>query len=414
MTIFQAVAILLVLAGLASYLNYRFLGLPSTIGLMVIALVLSLTTVLLGKLGMPGVRLAADLVGSIDFSETLLHGMLAFLLFAGALHVNFNDLRSQLLPVAVLSTVGVALATALIGVAFWATAGALGVEIPFIYGLLFGALISPTDPVAVLGVLKNAGAVKSLETKIAGESLFNDGIGVVVFLTLLGIATGAGDPAPGSVAVFLLKEALGGALLGGVGGYAVYRMLRTVDNYPVEILLTLALAAGTYSLGEYLHVSAPIAVVVAGLVTGNHGRAFGMSEKTRNHLDAFWELTDEFMNAVLFILIGIELLVIKTTPQNLLIGIAAVLIVLAARFVSVAVPVSLMRYWRAFSHGAIPILTWAGLRGGISIGLALSLPLSPQRDLLIGATYMVVVFSVLVQGMTLNRVVGHYGKKTAG
>ncbi len=408
MTIFQAAAILLVLAGLASYLNYRYLRLPSTIGLMVIALLLSLGTVVLGKLGVPGTRLAAELVGSIDFSETLLHGMLAFLLFAGALHVNLQDLRSQWLPVAVLSTVGVALATGLIGVGFWAAARAIGLEIPLIYGLLFGALISPTDPVAVLGVLKRAGATKSLETKIAGESLFNDGIGVVVFLTLLGIATGASEADPASVGAFLLREAVGGALLGGVAGYAVYRMLRKVDNYPVEILLTLGLAAGTYSFAEYVHVSAPIAVVVAGMLTGNHGREFGMSEKTREHLDSFWELIDEFLNAVLFILIGVELLVIRTTPQNIAMGAIAVVLVLAARFLSVAIPMGLMKFKRTFSRGAIPILTWAGLRGGISIGLALSLPPSPQRDLLIGATYMVVIFSVLVQGLTLNRVIDHY------
>jgi CPA1 family monovalent cation:H+ antiporter len=408
MTVFQAAAILLVLAGLASYLNYRFLRLPSTIGLMVIALLLSISTVLLGKLGIPGVQVATELVRSIDFSETLLHGMLAFLLFAGALHVNLQDLRSQWVPVTVLSTIGVGLATGLIGVAFWFAAGALGVDIPLIYGLLFGALISPTDPVAVLGVLKRAGAPKSLETKIAGESLFNDGIGVVVFLTLLGIATGVGDADPVSVATFLLREAAGGALLGAVAGYVVYRLLRSVDNYPVEILLTLGLAAGTYSLAEYIHISAPIAVVVAGLVTGNHGREFGMSDKTREHLDSFWELTDEFLNAVLFILIGIELLVISITPRSLAIGAVAVLLVLVARFLSVAGPVAVMRRFVRFSPGAVPILTWAGLRGGISIGLALSLPLSPQRDLIIGATYMVVIFSVLVQGLTLNRVIDHY------
>lgn len=408
MTVFQAASILLALAGLASYLNYRFLGLPSTIGLMVIALVLSLIGVVFGKFGVPGHQVATNLVASIDFSETLLHGMLAFLLFAGALHVNFNDLRAQWIPVAVLSTVGVALATALIGISFWAAARAIGLEIPLIYGLLFGALISPTDPVAVLGVLKRAGAVKSLETKIAGESLFNDGIGVVVFLTLLGIATGAGDAAPDRVAAHLLQEAVGGALLGGVAGYAVYRMLRTVDNYPVEILLTLGLAAGIYSYAEYVHISAPIAVVVAGLVIGNHGREFGMSEKTRGHLDAFWELTDEFLNAVLFILIGIELLVINTTAQVVTMGAFAVVIVLIARWISVGIPVSLLRLWHKFSPGVVPILTWAGLRGGISIGLALSLPLSPQRDLIIGATYMVVIFSVLVQGMTLDRVIAHY------
>lgn len=408
MTFFQVASILLVLAGMASFLNYRYIGLPSTMGLMVIALLMSLLMVLLGKLGLPGIGLAAELVGSIDFSETLLHGMLAFLLFAGALHVNLNDLRTQWLPVTILSTAGVAIATGLIGVSFWFAAGLIGIDIPLIYGLLFGALISPTDPVAVLGVLKSAGASKTLETKIAGESLFNDGIGVVVFLTLLGIATGSGDADPGTVAMFLAKEAFGGALLGGLAGYVVYRMLCKVDNYPVEILLTLGLAAGTYSLAEYLHVSAPIAVVVAGLVTGNHSRTFGMSEKTQAHLDDFWELTDEFLNAVLFILIGIELLVIKTSPQNLTMGVIAIVIVLAARFISVAGPVTLMRPWRSFSAGVIPILTWAGLRGGISIGLALSLPLSPQRDLIIGVTYMVVIFSVLVQGMSLSRLIAHY------
>lgn len=372
---------------------------------MVIALLISVSLVVLGKVGLLDLSHAAEFVRSIDFSQTLLHGMLAFLLFAGALHVDLSDLASQKLPVAVLSTAGVVIATFITGVLFWYGVNWLGFELPLVYALLFGALISPTDPIAVLGILKSAGASKSMEIKITGESLFNDGIGVVIFLTILGIVTSGQQPDATHIAMFLLEEAVGGIGLGLSLGWIVYRLLRSVDNYQVEVMLTLALAAGGYSLAEAIHVSAPIAIVVAGLVIGNHGRAFAMSEKTRAHLDPFWELLDEILNAVLFVLIGMEVLALTMNWNTFAAGFYAIVIVLIARFVSVAFPVLLMKAKRPFSPGAIKILTWGGLRGGISIALALSLPASPERDLILAVTYMVVVFSILVQGLTLKRLI---------
>ncbi|BBP01445.1 cation:proton antiporter [Sulfuriferula nivalis] len=405
MTIFETIAVLITLAAIASYLNHRFVRLPSTIGLMVIALLMSLGFVVLGKLGLVELRHSVSFIRSIDFSETLLHGMLAFLLFAGALHVDLTELATQKLPVAVLSTVGVVIATFVTGWLFWFGMHSLGFEMPFMYALLFGALISPTDPIAVLGILKSAGAPKSLEIKITGESLFNDGIGVVVFLTILAILVSGHEPPASEVAMFLLEEAVGGVGLGLILGWVVFRLLRSVDNYQVEVLLTLALAAGGYTLAEAIAVSAPIAIVVAGLVIGNQGRAFAMSQKTREHLDTFWELIDEILNAVLFVLMGLEVLALTLNWKMMEAGLIAIVVVLIARFVSVALPMQIMRLYRPFTRGAVRILTWGGLRGGISIALALSLPPSPYRDLILSVTYVVVVFSVLVQGLTLGHLI---------
>jgi CPA1 family monovalent cation:H+ antiporter len=405
LTIFQTTALLLTFAALAAYSNHQFLRLPRTIGLMVIALAFSVLFVILDMAGVVDFGEASRFVQSIDFSETLLHGMLAFLLFAGALHVDLGDLRSEAFPIAVLSTAGVVIATLVAGVALWAIAIWTGVRLPFIYALLFGALISPTDPIAVLGILRKAGAPKSLETQITGESLFNDGVGVVVFLTILDVALGIQEPHAGGIALFLLEEAVGGALLGFVLGWVFYRLLKSVDAYPVEVLLTLSLAAGSYSLAEAIHVSAPIAVVVAGLFIGNQGRAFAMSDQTRDHLDTFWELIDEILNAVLFVLIGLEFLAVRLDGGYIVTALSAILVVLLARFVSVVLLVNGMRIKRRFSKGVLEILTWGGLRGGISIALALSLPFVPERQFLLAATYVVVIFSVLVQGLTVGKVI---------
>ncbi|MGA7178702.1 MAG: sodium:proton antiporter [Thiobacillaceae bacterium] len=413
MTLFQTTAAILSVAALANYLNHRVLRLPSTMGLMVIGLLTSLGFVLLGKANLIDVTHAASFVRGIDFSETLLHGMLAFLLFAGALHVDLSDLREQKVAIAVLATVGVVLATFATGILFWFGARLLGFDLPFIYALLFGALISPTDPIAVLGILKQAGAPRGLEVKITGESLFNDGIGVVVFLTILDIALSGSPPALKEVGMFLLEEAVGGALLGLALGWITYRLLHTVDDYAVEVLLTLALAAGCYSLAEAVHVSAPIAIVVAGLVIGNHGRALAMSDKTREHVDTFWELLDEILNAVLFVLMGLEVIALTLNGGYLVLGGLAIAAVLAGRFLSVGLPVGLMRWRWRFSPGSVRILTWGGLRGGISIALALSLPPSAERDLILTATYMVVVFSVLVQGLTLGPFIRRLSKKAS-
>ncbi len=404
MSLVETITVLVCLAALFSYVNERFLKLPATIGLMALGLSFSLVMVALGTIGIPVHRQAVAFMQRIDFNETLMHGLLSFLLFAGALHFNVRNLFGQKWFIGTLASVGVALSTCLVGVLTYYAFGLIDVEIPFLYCLLFGALISPTDPIAVLGILKKAGAPKSLETKIVGESLFNDGVGVVVFLVLLGVATrGMTDPA--DVGLLFLEEAGGGALLGAALGFLTATMMRTIDDYRVEILLTLALVMGGYALADALHMSGPIAIVVAGLVIGSHARHSAMSETTRQYLDTFWELVDELLNAVLFVLIGLEVLALTFEGRYLAAGLIGIPIVLAARFISVAVPLHLFRLWRTFSPYAAIILTWGGLRGGISVAMALSLPPGQVRDAIVGATYVIVVFSILVQGLTIERLI---------
>lgn len=403
MSLFEIAAILITLAALFSYFNERYVGMPSTIGLMFISLVISLALIALANVGLDVESRAESVLAQIDFSELLLHGMLGFLLFAGALHVNLGDLLQQKWVISSLATAGILTSTLIVASLTWILLRSLGLDLPFIYCLLFGALISPTDPIAVLGILKNANAPKSLETKITGESLFNDGVGVVVFIVLLDIVGGEHEIDAVQVLLFFLQEVVGGAVFGLATGFLVYWMLKSVDNYPVEILLTMALVTGTYALAETLHLSAPLAVVVAGLLIGNQGRALAMSEKTCEHLDSFWELVDEILNAVLFVLIGLEILVLQFNLSYLLAGLAAIPLVLAARWVSVGIPISLLRLRREFSPNVVKIMTWGGLRGGISVALALSLPAGPERDVILAITYTVVVFSILVQGMTIGR-----------
>lgn len=368
------------------------------------SLILSLMLILCGELGVGLEDYAARIVSSIDFNQALLHGMLSFLLFAGALHVNINDLREQKWVIGTLATVGIIISTFIIGTAAYYMLQWLGIPVAYTYCLVFGALISPTDPIAVLGILKVVGVPKSLETKIVGESLFNDGVGIVVFLVLLGIATGGNEVTIPAVMGLLALEAIGGLLLGLGLGFAGFLMLRGVDNYQVEVLITLALVSGGYALAEALHVSAPIAIVVAGLFIGNQGRILAMSDKTRVRLDDFWELIDEILNAVLFLLIGLEILVLTFTKQFIMAGLLAIPIVLFARWVCVGVPVQIMRKFRTFSPYATTVLTWGGLRGGISIALALSIPPHPARAPLLVITYFLVIFSILVQGLTIGKV----------
>ncbi len=403
MSLFDLVAILLTLAALLSFLNERYLHLPSTIGLMLISLLLSLGLIVTALLGWEVESQAEAILTRVNFSDLLLHGMLAFLLFAGALHVNLDDLLEQKWIISSLATVGVLTSTFLVGILTWFSFGALGLHIPLLYCLVFGALISPTDPIAVLGILKSSNAPKSLETKITGESLFNDGVGVVLFLVLLGIVKSGHAQKPIDIVLFFLQEAVGGALFGLAAGFLVYWMLKRVNHYPVEILLTLALVTGGYALAEKLHISAPIAMVVAGLLIGNHGRALAMSEKTCEHLDSFWELLDEVLNAVLFVLIGLEILVLSFQITYLVAGLASIPIVLVCRWISVGIPVAVLSLRRQFSKNVVTIMTWSGLRGGISVALALSLPPGPEREVILVATYTVVVFSILVQGLTIGR-----------
>jgi monovalent cation:H+ antiporter, CPA1 family len=413
MTIFQIAALLLSITALFSYVNFRFFKLPTTIGVMLIALLASVALVAAGHLGF-GAELheqARHVLKRIDFDATLMQGMLSFMLFAGALHLDLNELAEQKLVVAVLATAGVLISTFVVGSLIYVALGVLGFALSYPVCLVFGALISPTDPIAVLAILKTARVPKSVEIRIAGESLFNDGVGVVVFLVLAELAFGQHDVTAGHVVKLFVVEAMGGALFGFIAGWITFRFLRSVDNYQVEVLLTLALVTGGYALASALHLSGPIAIVVAGLFIGNHGRRFAMSERTRDHLDKFWELVDEILNAMLFVLIGFEMLALDFTWRLLVAGLVAVPTVLVARWISVALPVMAMRRRSEFKRGELILLTWGGLRGGISVALALSMPATPEREVILAVTYTVVVWSIAVQGLTIQRVVARlFGK----
>lgn len=403
MTFTQLAAVVITLAALFGWVNLRFIRLPTVIGVMVVALLASLGLTLLGLTGVHLDREAEHLLGRVPFDRALLQGMLSFLLFAGALHLDLAALARAWRPIALLATLGVLASTALVGLSVWWLAGALDHPLPLIAALTFGALISPTDPIAVLGILQGAGVPAKLKAIIAGESLFNDGVAVVVFLVLTGIWAGGDQVAPAEVATLFLREVLGGGLLGLGLGWATFLLVRSVDDYTVEVLLTLALVMGGYALASALEVSGPIAVVVAGLLIGSHGRRLAMSTRTREHLDAFWALLDEILNAVLFVLIGLEVLVLRLRWAYLATGAIAVLVVLLARLVSVGLPAALPLLRLHLSRRDVAILTWGGLRGGISVALALSLPAGEARTVIVATTYGVVIFSILVQGLTVGK-----------
>lgn len=410
MQLYNTFALLLVMAAIFGYINHRFLRLPSTIGLMILALVSSLITVALGHLGVDWVLTASQLLRAIDFHTVLMQVMLSFLLFAGAIHVDVRALGDQRLPVAALASVGTLISTALVASIMYYILPLFGLPIAYIYCLLFGCLISPTDPIAVLGILKEARINKSLEINIVGESLFNDGIAVVLFVSLFQIAQfGAAEATASVIGELFLREAVGGILLGAALGYATFWALRTIDNYQVEVIITLALVMGGTALATALHTSGPLAIVVAGLIVGDKGRALGMSDLTREYLDKFWEILDEILNAVLFVLIGLEMLILDINRTILLVGAVAIVVVLLARLASVALPLSLLRSRFEFNRPNLRILTWGGLRGGISVALALSLPETMPRDLIVGITYVVVIFSIIVQGLTIGPLVKRLG-----
>jgi CPA1 family monovalent cation:H+ antiporter len=411
MAFFNAFAALIVLAALFSWLNHRFIRLPATIALLIFSLATSVGVVALGKLGFDSEQLAQDVLAKVQLDQALLNGMLSFLLFAGALQVDLTDLAKRKWAVGFLASLGVIVSTAIAGVAMWWIFGALGHAVPLIWCLLFGALISPTDPISVLAILKSARVEKSLEMKMAGESLLNDGIAVVIFVVLLGIVVGGEAATPSRVAAVFAQEVLGGALFGLAIGYTAYRMLATVDHYQVEILITLALVTGGYALALEWHLSGPITIVVAGVLIGNHGRKFAMSPRSRERVDTFWELVDEIMNAVLFVMIGLELLRLQLDLTYAWAAALAIPAVLLARLVSVALGALVPGLRTDFTPRVIGVLTWGGLRGGISVALALSLPGGPHRDAIIAVTYAVVVFSILVQGLTLGRLMRRQQKQ---
>ncbi len=423
LSLFAIMGVLLSLAAVFAWINERFFKLPTTIGLMIFALANAMGLLALQQVAPTFTAPAERMMAAIDFDKTLMQGMLGYLLFAGALHVDLAKLKNQRGLVALLATLGVLVTTCLVGGAAWIVTQALNLDVPVIYCLVFGALIAPTDPIAVLAILKKVGAPKSIEIKLAGESLFNDGIGVVVFLGLLRIAghggAGAAKAGPSGdlvaevveqasgVAGLFLVEVGGGVVLGLVLGAIMFAMLRAIDDYKTEVLITLAGVTGGYALCTALHFSGPLAMVMAGLLIGNTGRAVAMSEQTARRLDEFWELIDEILNAVLFVLIGLEVLIITLNPRYLLAGLAVIPLALLSRFLSVGGMVTLLRRFQTFTPGAARLLTWAGLRGGISVALALSLKsklagnLAPVADTLVTMTYVVVCFSIIGQGLTV-------------
>lgn len=406
LTALDAAAILIVLCAVLGWINHRFLKLPSTVALTMMGALASVVVI-----GIDAVLPDSDLAGlvsrfldDIDFHQTLMDGMLSFLLFAGALHVDIDQLRRGRWQIAILSTIGVIASTLLIGGGFWLLTTALGIAVPFIWCLVFGALISPTDPVAVMGVLKTAKVPPTLQATIAGESLFNDGVGVVIFSILLATAVSGSDFSLIHAGELFAVEALGGALLGLAAGWIGFRAMKAIDDYAVEVLVTLAVVMGGYSLASALHISGPVAMAVAGLLIGNHGVAHAMSDVTRDYVHKFWALIDEVLNAVLFLLIGLEAVVLAGRLGLMGLGLLTIPLVLAARAVSVGAPLTAWRSLLPFRL-AFPVMVWGGLRGGISIALALSLPAGPMKDILVAATYVVVLFSVLVQGGTIGGVV---------
>jgi CPA1 family monovalent cation:H+ antiporter len=405
MPIFQVIAILITVTAVFSYLNYRFFKLPTTIGVMLISLLVSVGLIIVGGFFHGAELFTNKFLRQIDFDYALMHGMLSFLLFAGALHVNLNDLAEQKGIISILATLGVAFSTFIVGTVLYCLFRFMGLDISYIYCLLFGALISPTDPIAVMGMLKSARVPKSLEVQIAGESLFNDGVGVVVFIVLAEMAVSNQGFALGRILLLFAEEALGGVVFGLVIGWAAYLLIKSVDNYEVEILLTLALVMGGYTLAIALHLSGPISMVIAGLLIGNRGRHFAMSEETRENLDTFWELVDGILNALLFVLIGLEVLVLSFRLNFFLAGMCAIAIVLLARWLSVKIPITIMGFWTRYEPGTCAIMTWGGLRGGIPVALALSLPAGREREVLLAVTYVVVVFSILGQGLTIRKVI---------
>ncbi|EFL90731.1 sodium:proton antiporter [Ahrensia sp. R2A130] len=409
LSLFEIAALLLALSGFFGWFNHTVLKLPHTIGLLVMALISSVALLGLESV-VPSLGITSTLqgaIGQIDFYATVMEGMLAFLLFAGALHVDFSFLRSQAWAIGLMATVGVVLSTFIVGVGFWYLSSLFGFEVPLIWCLVFGALISPTDPVAVLSLLKSINVPEALEAKIAGESLFNDGVGVVLFAILLTIATSTGSTEVTVLQVgeLFVVEALGGAVLGAVTGWIAYKAMSTIDEHMLEILLTLGIVAATYAIALRLHLSGPIAVVVAGLLVGNRGADMAKSDHTRVSMFSFWELIDEILNSVLFLLIGLEVLIISLDPGFAWVAAATIPLVLAARFIAVSTPIMFLSIRQNFEAGAIPVLTWGGLRGGVSVALALSLPAVTHKPLLLACTYAVVLFSIIVQGLTVKAVV---------
>lgn len=410
MQVYNLITIIIVLTATFGYINFRFIKLPGTIGIMLISLVASLIVIAVGNWHPHFFQKTTALINSVNFDTALLKVMLSFLLFAGAIHVDIQKLKKQMTSVITFSTIGIVISTFTVAALLYVVTGLMAIEVDFIYCLLFGALISPTDPIAVLGILKEAKIPETLEMKISGESLFNDGVAVVVFLTLLEIINaGIENVSAGGIAWLFIKEAGGGIIFGCLLGYIGFLALRSIERYSIEVGITLAIVMGGYALADYLHISGPLAMVVAGLITGNKSRQEGMSDISRDYLDKFWEMLDEFLNGILFLLIGFQMLVVHFNMMLFWLGCICIVIVLFARLISVALPIFVLKYNNTFEKHAVSILTWGGLRGGISVALALSLPKNAVSEVIVSITYIIVLFSITVQGLTI----GKFAKKLA-
>lgn len=403
MDLFHLFSILIVVSAAFAYINFRYLKLPSTIGLMLVSLVFSLFILIFGNYFPEFTKDVTTTMYNINFSELLLEGMLSFMLFAGAIHIKFKDLNNEKLSILLFSTISVLISTFIIGFASFYVLTLMGFKINLIHAMLFGALISPTDPISVLSILKSAGVSKSLETIIAGESLFNDGVAVVVFITILKLASPGANLDATSIMMLFGQEAIGGLVLGLIVGYIGFKFIASIDNYQVEVLITLAIVMGGYTLAHYLHVSGPLAMVIAGLIIGNQGKVLGMSDTTARYVDGFWELIDEILNALLFVLIGLELLVIQTDKKIILAAIIILVITLITRYISIFIPSISVRLKERITQKTRLILTWGGLRGGISIALALSINPEYHKEIWVTITYIIVCFSILVQGLTIGK-----------
>jgi Na+:H+ antiporter len=403
LNLFHLLSILIVLSAGFAYINFRVLKLPNSIGLMLVSLIFSFVIILIGNFYPSFKDSVAESLGTLNFSELLLEGMLSFMLFAGAIQIKYEDLKNEKLSIILFSTISVLISTFIVGFAAFYLLNIFGVNVNLIHALLFGALISPTDPIAVLSILKRAGISKSLETKIAGESLFNDGVAVVVFITILKLAQPGAEIDVQSVLLLFGQEALGGIALGILVGMCGYKFISHIDNYQVEVMITLAVVMGGYSLAHYIHVSGPLAMVSAGIITGNYGKKYGMSEITKEYVDKFWELIDEILNAILFVLIGLEILIVRTNQTILLISVILIFVSLIARYISVWIPSLAISLREKITQKTLFVLTWGGLRGGISIALALSILSEYYKEIWVTCTYVIVCFSILVQGMTVGK-----------
>ena len=411
MELYYTFSVLIVLASIFAYLNLRFLKLPGTIGIMIIAMLVSVGIRLLGDSYFPDTtKEFFELIKEFDFNEILMGAMLNFLLFAGALHVNISDLKEQKIPIIIYSTVSVVLSALIISILLYYIAPMVGISIPYMYCLVFGTLISPTDPIVVLGVLKQAKVPKRIETKIVGESLFNDGVAVVMFAVVIKMATDPTfDMTFGSIAWLFAKEGIGGLLFGAVLGFSASRVMKKIDDYKVSVLITLSIVMGGFLIAQSLHVSSPLAMVVAGLIIGNYGKKVAMSEETKDYLEKFWELIDEILNAILFLFIGFELLLLPDLNKQLLTGFITIFIVLFARIFSIVLPWKFFDIFKffgiksAYNKGSLMVLVWGGIRGGVSIALVLSMPEGEYKNLLLEVTYIVVLFSIVVQGLTVGK-----------